>query len=110
MAAAWLSSIDEERDWLLLVLEFRLYAARDPAAAKRYADVHDHHMAALERLYQRYLARVGASTELSPRALAHAGLAIYHGVTLEALACPGLGGEAIVEALTMGLMQTGTGE
>lgn len=106
MAATWRNNIDKERAWSLLVLEFRVYAARDPAAAERYAAVHQRHAEALERLYQRYLAEAGASTELSPRALAHAGMAIYHGVTLEELAQPGLRGEAIVEALAMGLMET----
>src|SRR5918996_6007653 len=41
VARQWAGVLRTDLDWTLLVIEFRVHAARDPALAARFAEVHD---------------------------------------------------------------------
>jgi AcrR family transcriptional regulator len=46
-AQRWAAIMRSELDWSLLVIEFRVHAARDPDLAARYAQLHDRSLAGL---------------------------------------------------------------
>ena len=77
----------EEPEWALLVIEFRVHAARDPELNERYAALHARTVDGIARLF----------TEVYAEAL----LAIDTGVALEQAANPSaLKGSLVAERLT----------
>ncbi len=88
-----------DRAWTLLVLEFRLVAARDPALGARYAAAHARTLegvaAALAVLYERSHREPPAPTPL----LAAAVLALANGVALEEAAGVPVPAEEAVAAM-----------
>ena len=77
-----------EPDWSLLVIEFRVHAARDPGLRRRYAKAHAH---TLERLAE-VLAKIHEKADLVPafstRTMAELILAVGAGVELERINDP----------------------
>lgn len=88
-----------ERDepWALLLLEFRIHAARDPELNRRYAELHrrtvDGVVAVLERAY----AEAGTRPPASLREIALLILALGPGLLLERVADPQALTKAVVE-------------
>jgi AcrR family transcriptional regulator len=83
------ASVDRaEPEWGLLVIEFRVHAARDPELSRRYAAAHQHTLAGMERavtgLYQR-----ASEPPLPPADLARLLVAVGAGARLEQAAGPG---------------------
>jgi AcrR family transcriptional regulator len=78
--------------WLLLVIEFRVHAARDPELSRRYAAAHDRTVEALTDVLTTIVERSGHELALAPRPLAKLLLAISTGATLEQAADPSLDG------------------
>ena len=86
--------------WLLLVIEFRVHAARDAALTRRYAAVHARTVDALAGVIATITAQDGAEPAVPPRQLAELLLALSSGVTLEQAARPdALGGRQLAAHL-----------
>lgn len=80
--AAGARSVLAEPDWALLVLEFRVHAARDPALNARYARLHAR---TIERLAA-ILAHAAGPSGARPETMAAFVLAVGSGLTLESAA------------------------
>jgi AcrR family transcriptional regulator len=88
--------------WLLLVIEFRVHAARDPELSGRYAAVHARTVEALAQALESLGAPDGGREEamIAPRRLAELMLALSTGATLEQAARPdALGGRELAGSL-----------
>jgi AcrR family transcriptional regulator len=90
-----------EPGWGLLVIEFRVHAARDPELNARYAVAHSRTLAALASAIAAAAERSGARLRLTPESTAEVALALAAGMTLEQAADPAaMGGERADELLT----------
>src|SRR5215472_8590670 len=86
--------------WLLLVIEFRVHAARYPVLARRYAAAHARTVEALAGLLEPVSTQDGAAPAVAPRRLAELMLALSAGSTLEQAASPdALGGPQLAAQL-----------
>jgi AcrR family transcriptional regulator len=85
--------------WLLLVIEFRVHAARDPELSRRYAAAHARTVAALADVLAAVCARNGQEPAIPARSLAEVLLAFSVGATLEQAANPALGGRQLAAQL-----------
>ena len=74
--------------WLLLVIEFRVHAARDPVLSGRYATVHARTVEALAQTLEAIGVQDGDEAVIAPRRLAELMLALSVGATLEQAASP----------------------
>jgi AcrR family transcriptional regulator len=91
----------EEPEWALLVIEFRVHAARDPELNERYAALHARTVDGIARLFTEVYEGAADEPPLPPRELAEALLAIDTGVALEQAANPSaLKGSLVAERLT----------
>jgi AcrR family transcriptional regulator len=77
-----------EPEWSLLVMEFRIHAARDPELNRRYAAVHAQTVEHLGRTLQQVLNDAGVELPFSSRNMAELMLAIGVGSALERLVNP----------------------
>lgn len=97
----------DDPEWGLLLIEFRVAAARDTELNARYAQLHartvDHLAAALEHAS----ARSGAPLPQASRALAEFILAVDHGTTLERAAEPDALPWPVLEDLFMRILAVG---
>jgi AcrR family transcriptional regulator len=78
-----------EREWGLLLIEFRVHAARDPALNQRYAAAHRRTLQALTGVIAALYSRAGQPPPLPPDQLAQLILTIEVGARLEQAADPG---------------------
>ncbi|MEW6267897.1 MAG: helix-turn-helix domain-containing protein [Thermodesulfobacteriota bacterium] len=78
-----------EPAWALLLLEFRLHAARDPALNERYVRLHARTIERLATTLDRMLARTPGRTDGPPETMALFLLALGNGLALEDAASPG---------------------
>jgi AcrR family transcriptional regulator len=86
--------------WLLLVIEFRVHAARDAELSRRYAALHARTVDALAGVLATVCARDGGQPAVTPRRLAELALALSAGATLEQAASPdALGGSQLAAQL-----------
>jgi AcrR family transcriptional regulator len=86
--------------WLLLVIEFRVHAARDAELSRRYAQAHARTVEALAGVLATVSARDGQGRAVAPRRLAELLLAFSAGATLEQAADPAaLGGRQVAAQL-----------
>src|SRR5215472_6849557 len=86
------------RGWQLLVIEFRVHAARDAELSRRYAAAHARTVEALAGVLAAISARSGQEPAMGLRQLAELMLALSVGVTLEQAARPdALGGREAAE-------------
>jgi len=82
--------------WLLLVIEFRVHAARDAGLSRRYAEAHARTVEALAGVLATVGARDGQGPAVAPRRLAELMLAFSAGAALEQAADPAaLGGRQV---------------
>jgi len=89
-----------EPEWGLVLIEFRVHAARDPELNRRYAELHERTIAALAELFEDLYARAGAEPTLPARRMGELVLAIGTGTHLEQEANPeALGGELVAGLL-----------
>lgn len=75
--------VEEGGGWSLLLVEFRIAAARDPVLNLRYAAMHTRTLDHLSETIRAVLARGGLAPVYPPRVFAELILAIYVGSTLE---------------------------
>ena len=86
--------------WLLLVIEFRVHAARDAELSRRYAAAHARTVEALAGVLAEVFARDGQALAAEPRRLAGLLLAFSAGAALEQAADPAaLGGRQVAAEL-----------
>jgi AcrR family transcriptional regulator len=86
--------------WLLLVIEFRVHAARDPVLSRRYASVHARTVEAVARALATVVAHDREEPTVPPQRLAELALALSTGTTLELAANPdAFGGPRVAEQL-----------
>ena len=86
------------RGWQLLVIEFRVHAARDAELSRRYAAAHARTIEALAGVLAAISARSGQEPAMELRQLAELMLGLSVGVTLEQAASPdALGGREAAE-------------
>jgi AcrR family transcriptional regulator len=99
----------EQAAWGLLVIEFRVHAARDEELNARYAAAHARTVAALADASERAFAAAGEEPPFPPRRIAEIVLALNTGVQLEQAADPeAFAGEAGAELLTHLVSRSGT--
>ena len=92
--------------WLLLVIEFRVHAARDPVLARRYAAAHARTVEALADVLATISAHDGQAPAVAPARLAELMLALSSGITLEQAARPdALGGPLPAAQLVAQVLQ-----
>jgi AcrR family transcriptional regulator len=83
------ASVDRaEPEWGLLVIEFRVHAARDPELRRRYAALHARTVVGMERAITTVYERTGQTPPLPPAALAQLVVAVGAGARLEQAAEP----------------------
>jgi AcrR family transcriptional regulator len=86
--------------WSLLVVEFRVHAARDPEVNRRYAAAHARTVHALADSLARVAERSGERLLLEPTMMAEVGLAAAYGSMLEQAANPdAMGGSRVGELI-----------
>jgi AcrR family transcriptional regulator len=78
-----------EPEWGLLVIEFRVVAARDPDVGRRYAAAHQRTLAGMQEAVTGLYQRAGEPPPLPPADLARLLIAVGAGVRLEQAAEPG---------------------
>jgi AcrR family transcriptional regulator len=101
------ASVDRaEPEWGLLVIEFRVHAARDPELGRRYAAVHQRTLAGMERAVTGLYQRAGQAPPLPPADLARLLVAVGAGARLEQAAEPGSSPAAML-ARQLGRLITG---
>jgi len=89
--------------WQLLVIEFRVHAARDAELSRRYAAAHARTVDGVAGVLARVFARTG-QTVVAPRRLAELALALSTGTALEQAANPdALGGGRVAEQIAEAL-------
>jgi AcrR family transcriptional regulator len=89
-----------ERDWGLLLIEFRVHAAREEDLARRYATAHARTRQALAGVITDLYRRAGQPAPLPPEEMAQMILTVEAGIRLEQVADPdGAGSPAAFEAL-----------
>jgi AcrR family transcriptional regulator len=95
-----------EPEWMQLVLEFRLHAARVPELNQRYAQLHEYTVDRLASVYARLHERAGTTPRYPARVLAQLSLAISRGAFLEELADPGAADLPAPEVMSELVLQT----
>jgi AcrR family transcriptional regulator len=78
-----------EPEWGLLVIEFRVQAARDRELGRRYGAAHERTLAGMERVITDLYQRAGEPPPLPPGDLARLVVAVGAGARLEQAAGPG---------------------
>ena len=90
-----------EPKWGLLVIEFRVHAARDPEVNRRYAAAHGRTLDAFAEVIATVYERAGEEPPFEPRRMAELVMAIGAGTELEQAANPdALEGPFVAEMLT----------
>jgi AcrR family transcriptional regulator len=89
----------EEADWMRLVMEFRLVAARDPDLNARYAAAHARSIERLGQTIEAVAERGGLRLAYGSRHSALLVFAVAAGVTLEHTAAPGALPDEVLEDL-----------
>jgi AcrR family transcriptional regulator len=101
-----LSLLRAEPEWMQLVLEFRLHAARVPELNRRYAELHERTLDGLASIYTRLHERAGTTPRYPARVLAQMTMAFSRGAFLERLANPGGAGLPTTEVVSELVLQT----
>jgi hypothetical protein len=108
-----LSLLRAEPEWMQLVLEFRLHAARVPELNRRYAELHERTLDGLASVYARLHERAGSTPRYPVRVLAQLTMAVSRGAFLERLAEPGgaaLPTTEVISELALQTMPPASGE
>jgi AcrR family transcriptional regulator len=101
-----LSLLRAEPEWMQLVLEFRLHAARVPELNRRYAELHERTLDRLASVYARLHERADSTPRYPVRVLAQLTMAVSRGAFLEQLADPGGVGLPVTKIISELVLQT----
>jgi AcrR family transcriptional regulator len=80
---AWWSQVRKRPEWMLVVIEFRVHAARDPELNARYTALHTRHVQAMAEVMAHDPRRAGRSAAEPPVDEARVALALGSGLVLE---------------------------
>jgi AcrR family transcriptional regulator len=83
IARQWMKRSAAEEDWALLVVEFRVHAARDAALLARYRDVHAVLLRGVATLLRDFYAARGEPSPLPAESMARVALGVGNGLLLE---------------------------
>lgn len=83
MGRQWDAKLRQDEAWSLLLIEFRLHAARDAALNRRYAALHGQLRRTMATMITREAAEVGEPLAIDPEDIARAALALGTGTVLE---------------------------
>jgi AcrR family transcriptional regulator len=83
MGREWDERLRADARWSLLLIEFRLYAARLPAVNRRYAALHERLRRAMAELVEQEAAETGEALAVDADDLIRAALALGTGAVLE---------------------------
>lgn len=101
---------DEDVAWALLVLEFRIHAARTPGLDRRFAELHRRTLELLAEIFEELATRTGIELAHTAPDLARFALALESGSVLERLVKgPGAASEVAGPALSRILIRPGEG-
>jgi AcrR family transcriptional regulator len=92
LVRSWWGQVRKRPEWMLVVIEFRVHAARDPELNARYAALHARHLQALAEVMATDLGRTAQPAIVPPVDEARMVLALGSGLVLERWA---MGEEAI---------------
>jgi AcrR family transcriptional regulator len=81
----WAAVLREDRDWLTLLFEFWLHAARDPELRARLQETRDRNRAAMAGAARRMRERSGEAPGMSDDDIALAFVALGNGMALETI-------------------------
>lgn len=82
-ARQWVERSAQAEGWALLLLEFRVFAARHPEVGARYAELHARLVAEVAAIYTRAYARAGRVPHVEAETWAIWALALGNGFVLE---------------------------
>jgi AcrR family transcriptional regulator len=94
----WLTTTRNDPAWSMLVIEFRVAAARDRTLAARYAAIHERLVEAIAAAVARDLEATGLAPVSTALEQARLGLAFATGFLLERATAPGLSDAAFLRA------------
>jgi AcrR family transcriptional regulator len=83
LARSWWDQVRKRPEWMLVVIEFRVHAARVPELNARYAALHDRHVRALAEVMAHEPGRAGRPAAKLPVGDARIALALGSGLVLE---------------------------
>jgi AcrR family transcriptional regulator len=96
---AWADVLRRERPWLLVLLEFWIFAARDDALRARFASIHARYRAHVARAIAAEAAASGRTLPVAPELLTLYHMALGNGFALETFRDPALkAGDVYVRA------------
>jgi AcrR family transcriptional regulator len=98
-----------EPEWGLLVIEFRVHAARDPQLGRRYAAAHQRTLAGMEQTVTGLYQRAGEPPPLPPADLARLLVVVGAGARLEQAAEPGSSPATLLAGLLARLIKRRVG-
>jgi len=109
LSRQWDERLRRDEQWSLLLIEFRLHAARVPELNRQYAALHDRLRAAMVRLIEREARESGDDLAVPAEDIARASLALGTGAVLERCAegsaFPAHLTEIATRAIVLGLEQ-----
>jgi len=106
LARRWAAIQRDDLAWTLLVLEFRVHAARDPELLERYAELHERTLDGLEDVLREVLRADEVPRGLALRDVAKAIFAAGTGATLEQAVDPKALPAPVVARMVLGLTAT----
>jgi hypothetical protein len=99
-----------DREWTLLSLEFVLYAARNPSAARKLAALERTSRELLVPIVEQQIAVLGTSLDLAAEELVEIFFALFNGISMRHVTDPESGSEQLVETSIKFLMHALLGE
>jgi len=101
----WDEKVRDDRQWSLLLIEFRLHAARTPSVNRRYAAIHARLRSSMARDIEEAARGRGETLPLPAEQLARFALAVGTGAMLEQLAEPDAPAPHLTESVLMAMLQ-----
>lgn len=83
MGRRWAAVLRDDLDWMLLVIEFRLHAARHPELNRRYATIHAAHRRAHAAVIDAGMRALGRTLTVSSEDVARTLMTLATGIVLE---------------------------
>jgi len=110
---AWVDVLQHERSWLLVLLEFWVFAARDAALRRRFAAISNRLRTCLAEATERSARAAGRPLPADPELLVLCQVALGNGIALESFRDPTLAAGDVFEraarALARGMETLGEG-
>jgi AcrR family transcriptional regulator len=94
-----------DREWTLLSLEFVLYAARNPSAARKLTGLDRTSRELLVPIVEHQIAQLGISIDIAPDALVDIFFALFNGISIRHVTDPETGSDQLVETSIKFLMR-----